>query len=525
MQYITKKRRKQMQTFIKIKLALAVISIILVGACAQTSVTPTSQPAVAPKNHIESITGLEAEIAAGKKNELDVLSPDWFSKAEEFYAKAKKSAEEGSEISGILEYTAKAQGALESAKETAKVARTMLPEVIESRNKAHLAGAATLGKDFTSVEEQFLDLTRAIEDNNIRYTQKNAPNVSEAYLALELSAIKADSIEKVHPLLAQAKDEKAEKYVPQSFSMAQKSVDDTDKFITDNRYAKEAIDQKVKESMFQAQRTLALNNQSKTLEKMKPEEIALLMEKSLHQITTQLSAQDMRNQAMNTQVDTIIESITQLQNDNRSLNVALDSEKKAYQERSALYESQVTALNQRIATLEGTTVKDQKVKAELLAEQKAAEQKLAAEREFNKKYLEVQTLFRANEAEVYKQRNQLVIRLKAMQFPVGTATISPENFALLGKVQRAIQTFEGSSVVVEGHTDSTGSDEINQALSTQRAEAVSAYLVANKTIPADKIDSRGYGPTRPLASNTTPEGRAINRRIDVIINPSLTPGQ
>ena len=175
--------------------------------------------------------------------------------------------------------------------------------------------------------------------------------------------------------------------------------------------------------------------------------------------------------------------------------------------------------------LEGTTVKDQKVKADLLAEQKATEQKLAAEREFNKKYLEVQAFFRANEAEVYKQRNQLVIRLKAMQFPVGTAVISPENFALLSKVQRAIQTFEGSSVVVEGHTDSTGSDEINQALSTQRAEAVSTYLVANKTIQADKIDSKGFGPTRPLASNTTPEGRAINRRIDVIITPSLTPGQ
>jgi outer membrane protein OmpA-like peptidoglycan-associated protein len=307
--------------------------------------------------------------------------------------------------------------------------------------------------------------------------------------------------------------------------MAQKSVDDTDNFITGNRYAKQAIDQKVKESMFLAQRAIILNNQSKALEKMKPEEIALGMEKNLHQITTQLSAQDSRNQAVGVQVGTILGVITQLQEKNRSLNASLDSQKKENQERSALYESQVAVLNHRIAILEGTTIKDQKVKATLLAEQKSIEQKLANEREFNKKYLEVQTFFRANEAEVYKQRNQLVIRLKAMQFPVGTAIISPENFALLSKVQRAIQTFDGPSVVVEGHTDSTGGDEINRALSKQRAEAVSAYLLANKTIQADKIDSRGYGPTRPLASNTTPEGRAINRRIDVIINPSLTPGQ
>lgn len=514
-----------MRAFLKIKCTLAIVSLLLLGACAQTSVTPAAQPAAVTKNPVESVAGLDAAIAKGRQNQLDVLSPDWFSKAEDFYAKAKKGTEEGREISEILENIAKGQQALNSAEETSKVARTMLPEVIESRKKAHLAGADGLGEDFTKVEEQFLDLTRAIEDNNIRYTQKNASAVSDAYLALELSAIKANSIGKVRPLLVQAKDEKAEKYVPQSFSMAQKSVDDTDEFITGNRYAKEAIDQKVNESMFEVQRTLILNNQSKTLEKMKPEEIALRMEKNLHQITTQLSAGDMRNQPMDTQLKTIIGSITQLQNDNRSLNVALESQKKAYEERSALYESQVSALNQRIATLEGTTVKDQKVKADLLAEQKAIEQKLAAEREFNEKYLEVQAFFRTDEAEVYKQRNQLVIRLKAMQFPVGTAVISPENFALLGKVQRAIQTFEGSSVVVEGHTDSTGSDEINQALSTQRAEAVSAYLVANKTISPDKIDPRGYGSTRPLASNTTPEGRAINRRIDVIINPSLTPGQ
>ena len=277
--------------------------------------------------------------------------------------------------------------------------------------------------------------------------------------------------------------------------------------------------------MFKAQRALSLNAQSKAIEKMRPEEIALWMEKNLHRITTQLSAQDSRNNSVNMQVNTIIGSITQLQNENQTLNMALDSQEKKNQDLTVLHESQVSTLNQRIAALEGTTMKDQKVKANLLAEQRAIEQKLAAEREFNKKYLEVQAFFRTNEAEVYKQRNQLVIRLKAMQFPVGTAIISPENYALLSKVQRAILIFEKPSVVVEGHTDSTGGDELNQVLSKERAEAVSAYLIANNTIRPDKIYSKGYGPTRPLSSNTTPEGRAINRRIDVVITPPLTPAQ
>ena len=514
-----------MKVFLNMKLALAMISLLLFGACAQTSVTPENQPPTVLKNPMETIAKLETEIADGRQKEFHVLSPGWFSKAEGFYAKAKLGADEGKEISEILEHTTKAQTALDKARETSKLARTMLPQVIDSRDKANLAGADELGEDFTDVEEDFLDLTRAIEDDNIRYTKQNGPKVKEAYLALELRAIKADSIDKVRPFIAQAEEEKAEKYAPLSLALAKKSIDDTDKFITGNRYAEETIDQKVQESKFLAQRAISLNQQIQKLEKMKPEEIALWMEKNLHQITTQLSAQDMRDRATVIQVDTILESITTLQDEKASLNTALDSQKKANQDQSSRYESQVATLTQRISTLEGATNEDQKVKAGLLAEQRAIEQTLAAEREFNKKYLEVQTFFRANEAEVYKQRNQLIIRLMAMRFPVGTAIISPDNFSLLSKVQRAIQTFDGPSVVVEGHTDSTGGDEINQALSKQRAEAVRAYLVANKTIQTDKIDSRGYGPTRPLASNTTPEGRAINRRIDVVINPSLTPAQ
>ena len=514
-----------MKIFFNIKWFIAIVVIFLVGACAQTPMVPDGKPVMAQSNPIESVSDLGTDIAKARQDQLNVLSPDWFEKAEVSYAKAKKGTEGGSDISKILKNVATGKNALSKAEETAKVARTMLPEVIESRNKAHRAGAADLGESYADVEEQFLDLTRAIEDNNIRYTQKTAPKVKEAYLALELAAIKANSIGKVRLLITQAIDEKAEKYVPQSLLMAQKSIEDTDKFITNNRYAAEAIDQKSKESMFLAQRALNLNHQSQALEKMKPEEIALGIEKNLHQITTRLSAQDSRNQTVDLQVETILGSITRLQEENRSLNVALDTREKEYQDRSALCEAQVTALNQRIDALEGTTQKDQKLKSALLAEQKAVELKLAAEREFNKKYLEVQTFFRANEAEVYKQRNQLVIRLKTMQFPVGTAIISPDNFTLLSKVQRAIQAFDGPSVVIEGHTDSTGGDEINQVLSKQRAEAVRAYLVANQTIRADKIDSRGYGPTRPLASNTTPEGRAINRRIDVVITPPVTPEQ
>ena len=106
-----------------------------------------------------------------------------------------------------------------------------------------------------------------------------------------------------------------------------------------------------------------------------------------------------------------------------------------------------------------------------------------------------------------------------MQFPVGQSVILPENYTLLSKVQSAIRTFGEPDVIIGGHTDSTGSENLNEHLSQQRADAVRQYFVANETLPYEKVIAVGYGSMRPIASNATPSGRAINRRIDVIITP------
>jgi len=164
--------------------------------------------------------------------------------------------------------------------------------------------------------------------------------------------------------------------------------------------------------------------------------------------------------------------------------------------------------------------REEKTARERLAkEEQTAKAHLAAERRIQALFTEVRNLFGATEAEVYKQGNYLVIRLRAINFPVGKAIIMPSNYVLLSRVQEAIRAFKKPEVVIEGHTDSTGSDAMNQKLSQKRAEAVREYLIANGTVPSDQIIAVGYGSTRPLASNATAEGRAINRRIDVLITP------
>jgi outer membrane protein OmpA-like peptidoglycan-associated protein len=523
--------------------AISLALLALLSGCASTTSQPTAEQMVPMKNTINEINEFENEMDQARQDQLDVLSPGWFAKADASFTKAKSGAEKGTQLTSILDNIKIAREHLANAKENAKVARTMLPQVIESRRMAHLAGAAKLEKEFAQVEGQFFKLTEAIEKNNINYTKNNASKVDDAYRNLELLAIKNEAIGNIRQVVGRADKNGAEKYAPQAFELAQRYLNETDEFITKNRYAKDEIRTRAQKALFFGNRAFVLTDQSKTLDTMKPEEKVLWTEAFLSKITTQLTARDSRDQNMSDQVENILQSIGNLQDDNKQISKQLTSTQKEFAEAKTSYDAQIDLLNQKLALYESKSLEEQKAKEMLLTDQKAKEAQLLKEKEsilakqlatartleeerqFNQKFIKIQNYFGADEAEAYKRGNQLIIRLKGMQFPVGKAIITSENYALLSKVQRAIENFEDPSVIVEGHTDSTGTREINNALSQQRADAVKNYLIANKTISAGKVVAQGYGSDKPLVSNATAEGRAANRRIDVIINPSTVPGQ
>lgn len=101
---------------------------------------------------------------------------------------------------------------------------------------------------------------------------------------------------------------------------------------------------------------------------------------------------------------------------------------------------------------------------------------------------------------------------------LGKAIIESQNFGLLAKVQKAIKLVPNSKITIEGHTDSFGSDDKNMELSQERANSVKQYLLANMNLSPQGVTAIGYGETKPIANNQTKEGRAKNRRIDLIIH-------
>ena len=103
-------------------------------------------------------------------------------------------------------------------------------------------------------------------------------------------------------------------------------------------------------------------------------------------------------------------------------------------------------------------------------------------------------------------------------FEVGKAIIKPSSFPYLDELVTVIQDPEALtwSLEIQGHTDNKGGDDYNQKLSEDRANAVKKYLV-DKGIKAERIIAKGFGLTKPIATNDTPEGRAKNRRVEFTI--------
>lgn len=164
----------------------------------------------------------------------------------------------------------------------------------------------------------------------------------------------------------------------------------------------------------------------------------------------------------------------------------------------------------------------------------STEQQLANERAIREaseaRVNEVMEKLAATSANVRKDARGIIITVPgAVLFASGKSSMLPGAQSKLTAVADALKEARSArEIVVEGHTDSTGSDATNMTLSQTRADNVRDYLIA-RGVPANRIRAKGVGEGSPVADNRTAEGRANNRRVEIIISPaegeSQTPQQ
>jgi outer membrane protein OmpA-like peptidoglycan-associated protein len=103
-------------------------------------------------------------------------------------------------------------------------------------------------------------------------------------------------------------------------------------------------------------------------------------------------------------------------------------------------------------------------------------------------------------------------------FATNSSNVSADFYKVLDSVALVLNEYDKTYVDIIGHTDSTGALQYNQTLSEARASSVARYLESQKVV-SQRIITRGAGPSSPIASNDTPEGRALNRRVEIVLTP------
>ena len=222
----------------------------------------------------------------------------------------------------------------------------------------------------------------------------------------------------------------------------------------------------------------------------------------------------------------------------RRLEVERERLAREAEAEGALREQEAELLRQRADTLAVAAQREAEARARAEAEAAqaraeaeaarlaaaAAEQRaMAAEQQLYDALLDLDRLI-ANITEIRESERGLAIVLGQGLFASGQASLSPPTRDEVGRIAAVLQQFPDQQIVVEGHTDAVGSEVTNQRLSEQRSEAVRAALIASGVNPG-RITAIGYGESQPIATNETAEGRAQNRRVEIVIVGARRPGR
>lgn len=124
------------------------------------------------------------------------------------------------------------------------------------------------------------------------------------------------------------------------------------------------------------------------------------------------------------------------------------------------------------------------------------------------------------EAAIAREGDKLYVALPSgILFDVDKKDIKPTARDSIAQAAEVLVKYPDTYITVEGHTDSTGTSEYNQKLSESRADAVRDMLMRDG-VPASRLSSKGYGESAPIADNSTPDGRQLNRRVQLEIRPN-----
>jgi outer membrane protein OmpA-like peptidoglycan-associated protein len=436
-----------------------------------------------------------------------LLAPNSYGEGVKDYQAADAGLARGRNIEYVRKKTAAAMQHFDSATRSAELAKTVLSQVLKSRQDAANAQAPKLSPDlWDKAQRKFGTAIRALERGDLKRAKHDDIEATSLYRDAELVAIKAQYLTETRRLLADADRARVGKYAPLTLDNAKRLLAEAERELSENRYDTDRPRSLARRANYQAKHAIYLSSVVRDVrdKNISVEALVLSWEDPLAQIA---GAADIVPE-MSDGHDKLQEELVAYVENLRVERQAQEQDILEANLRLADMEEELRALDERLG---GAT-----------AERTALVQRLEAQARIKEQFERVEKMFVRSEARVFREGNEIILRLVGLSFDSGKAEIKPEGVALLNKVEKAIDVFPQSEIVIEGHTDSFGGDEANQRLSQSRADAIQHYMINAMRIPSYRMIATGYGETNPVANNETEAGRARNRRIDIVIKPNLS---
>ncbi|UII27608.1 OmpA family protein [Fulvivirga maritima] len=454
---------------------------------------------------------------AATESQADVLSPKAYEEGMEAYKKAKDAYKDDGEISEIKQNITQAGGKFTEAIDNSKVSAVMFANSLSARKDAINAEAGSFSKDsWMEAEETMKDAAEELEKGDADDAKEKASTASELYRKAELESIKANYLTKAKKLLEHADDNKVDKRAPKTFNEAKGLINQAEKELVENRYDTDEARYLAKQAEYKASLAMNIAQQEEILDDrdFEAEDYILMVYEPLNTIGENLNLDLKFDKGIQGPVSEILTKTNKDAFRISSLEAELYNSKMANQNMTEMLAEQQKIQENMEGQLSEDAVQAQK-------RQQVLQARIDRIADIDSKFDKIQQIFNAEEALVFRQKDNIIIRMVGVNFDIGKAEIKQEDYALLAKLEKAIGTFDNASVVIEGHTDSQGADDNNLELSEQRAAAVLSYLSANINIDKSRFSTTGYGESKPVANNETKLGRTQNRRIDVIIIPTI----
>ncbi|MGI9219551.1 MAG: OmpA family protein [Woeseiaceae bacterium] len=448
----------------------------------------------------------DAAKAAADAADAALLAPRSYERGMKEYNDAEVALERGRNIETVRSNAADATRYFKTATSAAELAQVKLAQVMKSRQDAANAQAPKLSEEiWQEAQRKFGDAIRLLERGDLKGTSRREIEATSLYRDAELDAIKTTYLSETRRLLADADRARVGRYAPITLSRAKQLLANAERELSENRYDTDLPRNLAKEANYEAKHAIYLSEVVRKVrdKDLTPEQLVLEWEKAFREVAGAADVQP----DMETGPDKLTADLVAFIDGARVENQALAQEKAENEMRLVELQEELAALDERLG---GAT-----------AERAALVQRLEAQARVKEQFERVEKMFTPAEARVFREGNSIILRLVGLTFDSGNAQLKPETFDLLGKVEKAIDVFPRSELIIEGHTDSFGGDDSNQKLSQTRAEAVQQYMVNAMRIPTYRLIATGYGETRPIASNETESGRQRNRRIDIVIRPNL----